>query len=281
MSCGVGRRRGSDLALLWLWCRPVAAALIRPLAWEPPYATRVALEKAKTHTHKKKILQRNKFCCQICWSTITSQVKWTWRKSQTGPVFWTREERWPWRSMLFAHWNPQLPNLSPLWTVTTLSSTAQLFFSNGMWAIKIRCTSWKHIYLKIAAQNRTPLQSQKGTLSRDTCYRGRPSSPSHWVLTAVSTALWSHCLVARSEVPLPAARRSQWHQQELVWGELRIHPATTRWLKEKSAWQQTQSIMALLLRLLLSGPDPSPGWAPLKKLYQPDHLLIYGNEGRS
>ena len=35
MSCGVGHRRGSDLVLLWLWHRPAAAALIRPLAWEP------------------------------------------------------------------------------------------------------------------------------------------------------------------------------------------------------------------------------------------------------
>ena len=33
VSCGVGCRRGSDPELLWLWCRPVAAALIRPLAW--------------------------------------------------------------------------------------------------------------------------------------------------------------------------------------------------------------------------------------------------------
>ena len=34
-------------ALLWLWCRPVATAPIRPLAWELPYATDAAL---KTHT---------------------------------------------------------------------------------------------------------------------------------------------------------------------------------------------------------------------------------------
>ena len=33
-----------DLALLWLWCRPAAAALIRPLAWELPYAAGVALK---------------------------------------------------------------------------------------------------------------------------------------------------------------------------------------------------------------------------------------------
>ena len=31
MSCGVGRRCGSDPVLLWLRCRPAAVALIRPL----------------------------------------------------------------------------------------------------------------------------------------------------------------------------------------------------------------------------------------------------------
>ena len=45
MSWGVGRRRGSDLVLLWLWRRPAAVALIGPLDWEPPYATGVALKK--------------------------------------------------------------------------------------------------------------------------------------------------------------------------------------------------------------------------------------------
>ena len=29
------------------WCRPAATAPIRPLSWEPPYASAVALEKAK------------------------------------------------------------------------------------------------------------------------------------------------------------------------------------------------------------------------------------------
>ena len=54
MSCGVGRRRSSDLALLWLWRRPLATALIRPLAWEPPYAVGEALKRPK----KKKKRER-------------------------------------------------------------------------------------------------------------------------------------------------------------------------------------------------------------------------------
>ena len=55
MSCGIGHRRGSDLALLWLWCRPAAIAPIEPLAWEPPYAAGVALKGQKT---KKKIRKK-------------------------------------------------------------------------------------------------------------------------------------------------------------------------------------------------------------------------------
>ena len=54
MSCGVGCRRGLDLALLWLWCRPVATALILPLAWEPPYAVGTAQENGKMTKKKKK-----------------------------------------------------------------------------------------------------------------------------------------------------------------------------------------------------------------------------------
>ena len=48
MSCGVGRRHGSHLALLWLWCRLAAEALTRLLVWKPPYAMSVALKKQKT-----------------------------------------------------------------------------------------------------------------------------------------------------------------------------------------------------------------------------------------
>ena len=58
MSCGVGCRCGLDPALLWLWCRLVAVASIRPLAWEPPYAYAVgeALKKQKKKKPGPKIL---------------------------------------------------------------------------------------------------------------------------------------------------------------------------------------------------------------------------------
>ena len=57
MSCGEGRRCRLDMALLWLWRRPAAVALIRPLAWEPPYATGAAQKRQKTK--KKLILFKN------------------------------------------------------------------------------------------------------------------------------------------------------------------------------------------------------------------------------
>ena len=42
-----------DLALLWLWRGLAAVALIRPLAWEPPLATGVALKRQKDKTNKQ------------------------------------------------------------------------------------------------------------------------------------------------------------------------------------------------------------------------------------
>ena len=47
MSWGVGCRYGSDPALRWLWRRLAATVLIRPLAWEPPYDSGVALKDKK------------------------------------------------------------------------------------------------------------------------------------------------------------------------------------------------------------------------------------------
>ena len=57
MSCGVGHRHTSDLALLWLWCRLAAIALIGPLAWEAPYTTGAALKGQMTKKKKKKMME--------------------------------------------------------------------------------------------------------------------------------------------------------------------------------------------------------------------------------
>ena len=67
MSCGVGRRGGSDPALLWLRCRPAATAPIKPLAWDPPYAMGEALKRKKKKKKKKPFIysfshSRNPHC---------------------------------------------------------------------------------------------------------------------------------------------------------------------------------------------------------------------------
>ena len=54
VSCGVGCRRSSDSALLWLWRRPAAMAPTGPLAWEPPCAVTAAQEMAKRPKKKKR-----------------------------------------------------------------------------------------------------------------------------------------------------------------------------------------------------------------------------------
>ena len=52
MSYGAGRRHSLDPALLWLGHRPMATALIQPLAWEPPYAAGAALKIQKQQQQK-------------------------------------------------------------------------------------------------------------------------------------------------------------------------------------------------------------------------------------
>ena len=47
MGCGVSHRHGLYPALLWLWGRLTAVALIKPLAWEPPYAVGAAVKRQK------------------------------------------------------------------------------------------------------------------------------------------------------------------------------------------------------------------------------------------
>ena len=68
MSCGVGRRRSSDPALLWLWHRLAAVAPTGPLAWEPPYATGETLEDKKTTITTKKFTETEKRGSGAVWS---------------------------------------------------------------------------------------------------------------------------------------------------------------------------------------------------------------------
>ena len=58
MICGMSHRHGLDLALLWLWCRLLATALIRLLAWEPPYAVDVTLKRQKGKKKRERERER-------------------------------------------------------------------------------------------------------------------------------------------------------------------------------------------------------------------------------
>ena len=60
MTCGVGGKHGLDLALLWLWCRPAATALICPLAWELPHASGATLKRLKKKEEEEKEQQQQK-----------------------------------------------------------------------------------------------------------------------------------------------------------------------------------------------------------------------------
>ena len=67
MSCGVGRRCSLDPSLLWLWCRPSAAAAIRPLAWELPYAADEALKRKKKGVGSGIV-------SEVAWVAVEAQV---------------------------------------------------------------------------------------------------------------------------------------------------------------------------------------------------------------
>ena len=48
-----------DPVLLWLWCRPAAAALTQPLAWELPHASPAALKRKKKKEKGVMLYEKN------------------------------------------------------------------------------------------------------------------------------------------------------------------------------------------------------------------------------
>ena len=85
MSCGGGCRHSSDLALLWLWCRPAAAAPIRPLRWEAPYAVSAALEKTK---RQKNIFQEIVLKGSLGWHLFPTIATINLRPLLSETVMW-------------------------------------------------------------------------------------------------------------------------------------------------------------------------------------------------
>ena len=78
MRCSVGRRRGSDLILLWLWLWLAAAAPIQPLAWEFLYAAGAALKSLKkTNKREKKQVERLRVENRL-WLSRRGEGVWAW-----------------------------------------------------------------------------------------------------------------------------------------------------------------------------------------------------------
>ena len=95
MSCGIGCRHGSAPTLLRLWRRPAAAALIQPLAWEPPYATRPTPPKKRKLTRSRKSLPLWGFFyleeASNRWENNLTKGHWLW--TEISIVLWRRDWR--------------------------------------------------------------------------------------------------------------------------------------------------------------------------------------------
>ena len=125
MSCSVRCRRSSDLALLWLWCRPAATAMIRPLAWEPPYATGSALKKKRykgivcVRVWQKKT--KDKKIKINCLNALFNGKYWSLGKKDHTPSWCSRKKSEmaargvPWRTWVLRTWHcHSVPQVIPL-----------------------------------------------------------------------------------------------------------------------------------------------------------------------
>ena len=72
MSCGVGRRRGSDLALLWLWHKLAGVALLHPKPGNLQNTPKKTKKKKKEEEEEvKKILRK---CYEQCYANKLDNV---------------------------------------------------------------------------------------------------------------------------------------------------------------------------------------------------------------
>ena len=99
-----------------LWRRPAAAAPMRPLAWEPPYATSVALKSKKKESKQES--KNSHTCCVKGYPGASGEAQASFR-SREGP-----SPRGPASSRPSLVWGPESPSgpssahgAGSLWTV--------------------------------------------------------------------------------------------------------------------------------------------------------------------
>ena len=66
-----------DPVLLWLWCRPAATALIRPLAWELPHAAGAALKNKGKKKKDFKVMLNHIQVYGPLFSRMVKEYKWS------------------------------------------------------------------------------------------------------------------------------------------------------------------------------------------------------------
>ena len=71
--------------LLWLWWRLATAALMRPLAWEFPYAVGTALKRKKKKVLRWALTQEDWYPC----------LEDTWTDRHRGTTMWKQREKSP------------------------------------------------------------------------------------------------------------------------------------------------------------------------------------------
>ena len=72
--------------LLWLWCRLATAALIRPLGWEIPYATGIAVKRKKKRKEKALVYCKNIKYVNISLPSGTINQTSYWLRSNDATV---------------------------------------------------------------------------------------------------------------------------------------------------------------------------------------------------
>ena len=211
MSCGVGRRCGLDLVLLWLWCRLAAATQIRLLAWELPYAMGAGLKsKEKKKERKKESAKRKEYVGQ--WTSITASsafihVLWT---SSLGIQLWELNllsEGWLSVFLCLQDWQMALAWGQTLWGL--LCSSNSLASSTHIFPL-VWVSSWIRHLIHTGKQP-TSKNIESTAMCQRACWAKQQSGPSRayilvwqekiqsildraWLTTAHGQDMAQHCL---------------------------------------------------------------------------------------